>query len=107
MAKKSRTTTALSLNEKIALRAYEIYLADNRPGDHALEHWLRAEKELKLQLRGSSARAGREREPAQMIEPVAPTRRVYASPVEAWCSAAEEPEEFEYGRKRPRTAVYA
>lgn len=33
---------------EIARRAYEIYVAQGRPCGHAVDHWLCAEKELRL-----------------------------------------------------------
>ncbi len=37
---------AESLQEKIRLRAYELWLRSGRPDGHAHEHWLEAEAEI-------------------------------------------------------------
>jgi hypothetical protein len=42
------TTHPLTLShDVIAMRAYELYLGDGAPDGRALEHWLRAESELR------------------------------------------------------------
>jgi hypothetical protein len=42
------TTTPLTLShDVIAMRAYELYLGDGAPQGRELEHWLRAESELR------------------------------------------------------------
>jgi hypothetical protein len=42
------TTTPLTLShDVIAMRAYELYLGDGAPEGRDLEHWLRAESELR------------------------------------------------------------
>ncbi|MCE9590878.1 MAG: DUF2934 domain-containing protein [Planctomycetes bacterium] len=35
-------------HEEIARRAYEIYVTQGKPCGHAMDHWLCAEKELRL-----------------------------------------------------------
>ena len=41
------TTTAPLPHDLIAMRAYELYLGDGAPQGRDLEHWLRAESELR------------------------------------------------------------
>jgi DUF2934 family protein len=41
------TTTPALPHDLIAMRAYELYLGDGAPEGRDLEHWLRAESELR------------------------------------------------------------
>ena len=77
MANGTRSTSA-SKHKQIAERAYQLYMLEDRAGDHALEHWLRAEREVELMRRLSRAKA--------------PVKRVNLPPLEAWCTSVYEPE---------------
>jgi len=48
------TTAASDDRERIAMRAYELYLARGRGEGAAMEDWLRAERELTTRSRSSS-----------------------------------------------------
>ena len=45
--KAAATNAAAPTQEEIAVRAYELFLLDGAMDGRALEHWLRAEEELK------------------------------------------------------------
>ena len=77
MANGTRSTSA-SKHKQIAERAYQLYMLEDRAGDHALEHWLRAEREVELMRRLSRAKV--------------PVKRVNLPPLEAWCTSDYEPE---------------
>lgn len=54
---KSQTTKKLSTQEKIALRAYEIYLERAGAPGNPLEDWVRAERELLSKPKKSAKKA--------------------------------------------------
>lgn len=47
VAKTGTANTAAPTQNEIAVRAYELFLQDGSANGHDLEHWLRAEEELK------------------------------------------------------------
>src|SRR5204863_8580641 len=84
MSRKSRVENRLEHHE-VAARAYEIFLMEDRPGDHALEHWLRAERELMNRSRRIKSRAAMAR---QESVPQVSTRSV--NPIDAWCGGLDD-----------------
>ena len=96
-AKPQKSTT--SNHEAIAARAFEIYLGDERHGDHALDHWLRAEQEWKRSHANSrTQRIQRKAQPAELYSMQQPGSKA-TSPQEAWCSSVNVPED-PYTRRR-------
>jgi hypothetical protein len=86
MASHSNQNAGSPESGTIAARAYELYLCDGREGDHALEHWLRAEEEL-TRVNGGAPRRKKPR--------LANSRQRSASlrPLDAWCSGLDVPED--------------
>ena len=82
--------------ERIRLRAYEIWESEGRGGD-PMEHWLRAEREMRPSLgSGTTVEAGRPVDAVAALEAIAaagtaPRKRVSAKEPDAKTPAAKAP----------------